>query len=250
MFASKASSALSGRNQVPIRGQRYQPIALAITPSKEKLMDQYVDAHGKIIIETTMKSLQKNGFGARYFTSREEAADFVLEEAKDCKTVGIAGTHTARAIGLVGRLREAGKEVYDHWELQPGTPEELDCRRKQILADLFIASSNALTMTGEIVNRDGAGNRINGMTFGPGKVILVVGKNKIVPDLEAAFARLEEVAGPVRAMSLSRKTPCVKTGHCMDCDSPERICRITSVIHRKPMFTDITVVILDEDLGY
>ncbi len=88
------------------------------------------------------------------------------------------------------------------------------------------------------------------MTFGPGKVVLVAGRNKIVPDLDAAFARIENTAAPIRAISLNRKTPCAKTGYCMDCDSPERICRVTSIIHRQPMFTKITVVIVGEDLGY
>ena len=88
------------------------------------------------------------------------------------------------------------------------------------------------------------------MTFGPPKVVLIAGMNKIVADLDAAIARIEETAAPLRAMSLNRKTPCVKTGYCMDCDSPERICRITSIIHRQPIFTSITVCILDENLGY
>ena len=88
------------------------------------------------------------------------------------------------------------------------------------------------------------------MTFGPGKVVLIAGRNKIVPDLDGAIARIEETAAPIRAASLNRKTPCVKSGYCMDCDSPDRICRITSIIHRQPLFTKITVVILDEQLGY
>jgi len=183
-------------------------------------------------------------------TTREEAAQFIVETAKDCASVGIGGTDTARTLGVVPMLESAGKTVYDHWKLKAGTPEELDCRRKQMLADLFISSANALTMTGELVNREGAGNRINGMTFGPPKVIIVVGRNKIVPDLDAAIGRLESTAGPIRGMGLNRKTPRVKTGYRMDCDSPELICRITHIMHRKPVFTHITVLILDEELGY
>lgn len=213
-------------------------------------MDAFVQAHRNIIIDTTLDSLKKHGFEARFFPSREEAAAYIMEIALDCNTVGIAGTHTARALGVVPMLEKAGKKVFDHWKLKPGTPEELECRKSQMLSDLFLASANAITMTGEIVNRDGCGNRINSMTFGPGKVVLVVGRNKIVPDLDAAIARIEEVAAPIRAMSLSRKTPCVQTGYCMDCDSPERICRVTSIIHRQPMLTKITIIILDEELGY
>lgn len=213
-------------------------------------MDEFVAAHWKIKIEHTVKSLEKNGFNARFCDARQEAVDFIMQAAQDCKTIGIAGTHTVRVLGVIPMLEGAGKTVFDHWKLQPGTPEELAVRRNQMQSDMFLASVNALTMGGEIVNRDGCGNRINAMTFGPGKVILVAGKNKIVPDLDSAIARIEEVAAPIRAMSLNRKTPCVKTGYCMDCDSPERICRITSIIHRNPMFTDITVLIIDEDFGY
>ena len=213
-------------------------------------MDEFVQAHNKIMIETTIESLKKHGFDARFCATRKEAADFIMEMAADGQTVGIAGTHTARALGIVPMLEKAGKKVFDHWKFKVGTPEELQCRKDQSRADLFISSTNALTMTGEIVNREGCGNRTNAMTFGPGKAVIVAGRNKIVPDITAAIERIEQTAGPIRAMSLNRKTPCVKTGQCMDCDSPERICRITSIIHRQPIFSKITVVILDEDLGY
>lgn len=213
-------------------------------------MDEFVEAHRRITADATVKNLEKHGFEAKWFPTKAAAADFVMEQVKDCATIGVAGTHTVRALGIFGPLSQAGKKLFDHWELTPGTPEELACRKDQARVDAFLSSANAVTMTGEIVNRDGCGNRINAMTFGPGKVIIVVGRNKIVSDLDAAIARIEEVAGPIRAMSLKRKTPCVATGYCMDCDSPERICRITSIIHRKPLFTHITVVIVDEDLGY
>lgn len=213
-------------------------------------MDEFVAGHWTVKIEKTVESLEKHGFSARYCVTRQEAVNFIMQAAQTCKTVGIAGTHTVRVLGLIPLLENAGKTVYDHWKLQPGTPEELEFRRNQMLSDMFLASVNALTMSGEIVNRDGCGNRVNAMTFGPRKVVLVAGRNKIVPDLDSALARIEETAAPIRAMSLNRKTPCVKTGFCMDCDSPERICRITSIIHRQPMFTDITVLILNEDLGY
>ncbi len=212
-------------------------------------MDEFVKAHQQIGIDTTLKSLEKHGFEAHYFDTKQQAADFIVQQAQGCTTVGIAGTHTVRALNVLPRLEESGKKIYDHWPLV-GTPEEMECRRQQMLTDMFLTSTNALTMTGEIVNREGCGNRTNSMTFGPGRVIVVAGKNKIVPDIDSAIGRIEEVAGPIRAMSLNRKTPCVKSGYCMDCDSPERICRITSIIHRQPMATKITVVIVGEDLGY
>lgn len=213
-------------------------------------MDEFVVQHRKIAVNTTIEALKKHGFDARFCATRQEAADAIMAMATDCTTVGIAGTHTVRALGVVPMLQAAGKKLFDHWQYQVGTPEELQCRKDQLTADMFLASVNALTMTGEIVNRDGCGNRVNAMTFGPSKVVLVAGRNKLVPDLDSAIGRIEEVAAPIRAISLKRKTPCVSTGYCMDCDSPERICRITNIIHRKPMFTNITILIVDEELGY
>ncbi|MGO8881686.1 MAG: lactate utilization protein [Desulfomonilaceae bacterium] len=213
-------------------------------------MDEFVRNHQKIVFETTLNALEKNGFKGILVSSKEEAAEKIMEIAEDCSSVGIAGTHTVRALGVLPKLEQAGKVMSDHWKFKPGTPEELECRKNQGRVDLFLVSSNAVTMNGEIVNRDGCGNRVNAMTFGPRKVVIVIGKNKITPDLESALARIEEVAAPIRAMSLNRKTPCVKTGYCMDCDSPERICRITSIIHKRPVMTDITVIIIPEDLGY
>jgi hypothetical protein len=213
-------------------------------------MDEFVQTHKKRIIDTTLDSLRQHGFGAEYFTTREALRAFVMESARDCESVGVAGTHTVREVGLVEMLETAGKTMYDHWKHKIGTPEELDCRKKQMTADLFLTSANAVTMTGEIVNRDGAGNRINAMTFGPKKCIVVIGRNKITSDLDSALDRIEQTAAPLRAMSLRRKTPCTSAGRCMDCDSPERICRITSIIHRKPMMSNITVAIIDEELGY
>jgi L-lactate utilization protein LutB len=213
-------------------------------------MDQYQKAHEKTRVDATLTALKKNGFNAEFFATGKEAADFVLKQAGEYQTVGIAGTLTVRDLGLSESLAQAGKTVYDNWKLKPGSPEELACRRQQLLADLFLASSNAITMTGEIVNKDGCGNRINAMTFGPKKVMLLVGVNKIVPDVDAALDRVEQISAPIRATGLNRKTPCVKSGYCMDCDSPDRICNITSIIHKKPIFTDLTVVIVGEELGY
>jgi hypothetical protein len=97
---------------------------------------------------------------------------------------------------------------------------------------------------------DGIGNRTNGMSFGPVKVVIVAGMNKVTPDLDSALRRVREIAAPMRAKSLGMQTPCAETGICNDCNAPQRICRITTILHRKPMLTDLSVVLINQALGF
>ena len=114
----------------------------------------------------------------------------------------------------------------------------------------MITSSNALTLDGKIVNLDGLGNRVAAMCFGPTQVILVIGMNKVVPDLDSAIARVKHLAAPMNAIRLNRATPCVETGLCTDCKSPERICYMWSIIEGHMIKDRIHVKLVGEDLGY
>jgi hypothetical protein len=174
----------------------------------------------------------------------------ILGMVEPLDRIGFGGSDTIESLGIKEILKANGKRLYDHNE--PGLPFEtsLDYRKKQSTCDGFLCSANALSLTGEIVNVDGIGNRTNAMTFGPGKVIIVAGVNKIAADLESAIRRIREVAAPMRAKSLGVDTPCALTGRCTDCNAPMRICNITSILHRKPMMTDISVIIINESLGY
>jgi len=116
--------------------------------------------------------------------------------------------------------------------------------------DLFLSSSNAVTMNGELVNIDGAGNRVNSITYGPGKVILVSGYNKLVDDVQDAIKRIKNVVTPMNARRLKIDVPCAKTGKCSDCNSPQRMCRAMVILERKPLLTDILVILVGEELGY
>lgn len=200
--------------------------------------------------ERTIENLKKHGFDAHYFKDTNEARAFVLELIKPFNSVGVGGSNTVRALGLVEELVKIGKEVYDHWRSGLSKEEELNIRLMQGRSDCFLTSANAISETGEVVNVDGIGNRIAAMAFGPKRVIVITGMNKVRPDLASALKRVKEVAGPMRAKSLNVKTPCVETGVCMDCNSPQRICRITTILHRKPGLTDVTVVLIGEELGF
>ncbi|RLB85348.1 MAG: lactate utilization protein [Deltaproteobacteria bacterium] len=200
--------------------------------------------------QKTVENLKKNGFDAHFAQSSEEAKDLLIEMVKDFETFGFGGSDTTRGLGLVETLKKKGKVIYDHWKQGLSKEEDLDIRLNQGRADCFICSANAISLSGEIINVDGIGNRTNGMTFGPKKVIIVAGMNKVRPDLHSALARIKEVAAPMRAKSLGMATPCAQTGFCTDCNSPQRICRITTILHRKPMLTDVSVVLINEELGF
>lgn len=200
--------------------------------------------------ERCVKNLSARGFDAHLASSAKAATTFVLGLVGDCETFGLGGSETIRGLGLLEELRAMGKTLYDHWV--PGlTPEELqEIRLLQGRCDCFLCSVNAVSIQGELVSVDGIGNRVSAMTFGPRRVIVVAGSNKIVPDLEAAIRRVHEVAAPMRARSLGLETPCAETGVCVDCQSVRRICNITTILHRKPLLTDISVVIVNQELGF
>lgn len=201
-------------------------------------------------IRKTLRALERNEFLAFYFPDIEEAKAFLVGSIAPGATVGIGGSETVRSLGIVPLLKQKGATVLDHWDPALSLDEILAMRKAQLTCDVFLASVNAVTERGELVSRDGIGNRICAMTFGPAKVFLVVGTQKIVEDLHAAFRRIREVAAPMRAKSLGLDLPCTKGSGCVDCSAPDRICRATTILHRRPSLTDITVVLVDKELGY
>jgi L-lactate utilization protein LutB len=196
-----------------------------------------------------VRRLRRNGFDAHYAETAEAAAKRIRDRVNGLESFGFGGSATTRALGLPQMLREAGKIVHDHWSPEAGR-SDLDIRLAQGRCDCFLCSANAISLTGEIVNVDGVGNRNNAMTFGCPHVVIVAGMNKVVHTLDAALSRVREVAAPMRAKSLDMKTPCAETGLCADCDSPQRICRVTTILHRKPAMTEVTVVLVGESLGF
>jgi hypothetical protein len=123
-------------------------------------------------------------------------------------------------------------------------------RKGQLTCDVFFSSTNALTLDGKLVNIDGTGNRVASMIFGPGHVVLIVGANKITDDLQQAMIRAKHLAAPMNAMRLNLKTPCATTGYCSDCNSEDRICKVTTIIEYKPDLTNFTVILVGEEIGY
>jgi hypothetical protein len=200
--------------------------------------------------EICVSHLIKHRFDAHFVQNSRQATDMIVHMAEPYETFGFGGSNTLDTLGIKGILADMGKTLYDHNQDDLPMETRLEYRKKQAGCDCFMCSANALSLTGEIVNIDGIGNRINAATFGPTKVIIVAGVNKIAPDIESAIRRIKDVAAPMRAKSLNADTPCALTGRCTDCNSPMRICSVTSIMHRKPMLTDISVIVVNEELGF
>ena len=186
-------------------------------------------------LERAAEALRRRGYEAAVAASSAEARELALAEAKGAASIAWGGSETLKETGIRAALEASGVEIREH----------------QTVADLFLLSANALTDDGIIVNIDGAGNRVAASIYGPKRVLYVVGRNKIVAGgVDDAIARIKRCACPPNCRRLGKKTPCAATGVCADCDSPDRICKVTVVFDRKPTGVACEVVLVDEDLGY
>lgn len=199
-------------------------------------------------MKAAIESLKKNNIQARYFTDTNSAVDALLDEIPADNAVGIGGSLTVKSLGIAEKLMQRGNKVFWHW-LEKTPEQQNDARKAALLSDVYLTSTNALTQKGQLVNTDGTGNRVAAMIFGPKKVIVVCGTNKIVKDLDEALER-NKTSAVMNAKRLGSDIPCVTTGKCTDCSSKNRICRITTIIDRKPLQTEMTVMIIDKELGY
>jgi L-lactate utilization protein LutB len=217
---------------------------------KEADMNPVEEWHASTVGKAACEALKKNDFDAIYVPTGAEALEHIASLVKPGMKIGFGGSMTLKAIGAPERAKALGAEVLDHNVPGLSPEQKLAILRSQLTCDLFLSSSNAVTLDGEIVNVDGNGNRVAALTFGPAKTVVVVGINKIVLDLDAAFDRIELRASPMNNKRLERPNPCVKTGQCMDCQGPTRICRAYQILKRKPGLSDFTVIVVGEELGY
>ena len=198
--------------------------------------------------ELITQNLKERGYVVTCFSNKEEAAVY-LDAQLDQKTVGFGGSVTLEELELYEKLSSHNRVFWHHRVPEGNTPDAV--RREADKAEVYVSSVNGLAETGEIINIDGRCNRVASICYGHQKVFFVVGKNKIAPDYEGALWRARNIAGPLNAKRLGRKTPCaVKADKCYDCKSPDRICRNLSVLWEVPMGLEIEVVLVDEVLGY
>ena len=214
-----------------------------------------MDAHQMVwnekVAKDIIKHLRKRRMEGSYTSTAAQAKDEIAAMIPQGATVFRCGSMTAASMGLWEEIAKLpGVEVIDPYQPGLSSEEGLELRRKGMTAEVMIASSNAVTLDGKLVNLDGMGNRVAAMTFGPKKVILVVGMNKVAPDLESAMARVKHYAGPVNAIRLGRNNPCMETGLCTDCTSPQRMCNMWSIIEGHMIKDRIHVKLVGENLGY
>ncbi len=193
--------------------------------------------------EIMRTNFESHGFVTEFFNTKEEAVAFFKQELQ-LRTIGFGGSATLKEIGLYEVLSENNAVVWHN-----KIPAR-DVRRLANCASIYITSANAVTQTGELVNIDATGNRVSMMSFGPETCYYVVGKNKITESLQDAYTRCKNVAAPKNAQRLKVKTPCAQKGDkCYNCNSPERICRVTTIIERPPNGMKNIIVFIDENLG-
>ena len=202
------------------------------------------------MLRDVVKALLGRDFIASLFATAGQARDELLKLIPAEASVGLGGSVTIRELDILDRLEERGNSVVHHWKTDIPKNKNREIRKKEGRADYYLTSANAITKDGDIINIDGIGNRVAHMIYGPDNVVIIAGYNKIVTDVDEGILRSKEVAAVMNAHRLAVKTPCATTGKCIDCKSPARICRVTTIIQYRPWQTNIRVMLINESLGF
>jgi hypothetical protein len=215
------------------------------------MMDSHQIKWNEEVAGRIIDQLDRRGLEGSYAPSAAQARVEILAMIPPGAKVYRCGSETAVQMDLWPAVsRIPGVEVIDPFEPGLSSEDSLERRRKGLIADVMITSTNAITLDGKLVNLDGMGNRVAAMIFGPSKVILAVGMNKVVSDVEAAVARIRHYAAPVNAIRMAIKTPCAENGICVECKTPARFCNIWSTIEGQRLRGRIHVKLIGESLGY
>jgi hypothetical protein len=203
--------------------------------------------------ETIIKNLKKRNMDGIYFESGEEVCSYLRDLIKKGDRVGVGGTQTLDWLGVKAELAQrAEKGEISLFMRKPGQTEE-EIRQLYLdsfTADLYLMSTNAITMDGELFNIDGRGNRVAALIYGPEQVYVIAGMNKVAPSLSSAIERARNIASPANCNRLERKTPCALTGKCADCSSPDTICSQFVYTRHSGIPGRIHILLVGEDLGY
>ncbi|MBC5647353.1 lactate utilization protein [Christensenella tenuis] len=205
-------------------------------------MDEYQDL---------INLLNEKRFHAEFFEDVVSAKQRVMELIADADSIGIGGSQTIKESGLFDEVVATGKTIYSQTlERKKENPDNMAVWRSAMGADVYLTSTNALTREGDLINIDGNGNRVAAMFFGPDKVVVLCGTNKISKGPHDAIARIKKSACPKNAKRLGLSTPCATEGVCRNCDSPERMCKVTVRIQYPPKGKEIHILLVNDALGF
>ncbi len=195
------------------------------------------------------EQFEKHGFKTKVFNDKAAVIDWLQNDFAQVDSVGRGGSVTLDGLGFDEIMSKRGMAVCNHAGADPAAKRQI--WQAAGSADAYFMSANAATADGKILNVDGAGNRVSAMTCGPKKVYYIIGRNKIVADLDAAHKRVQAVAAPKNVARLNLNTGCKKTGSCVDCNAERRICNAYVVLARAPWAVEESwVILVDEDMGY
>lgn len=197
-----------------------------------------------------VKILNDKHYNAHYCKDIETARNMILEMIPHHSSIALGGSVTLNELDIINEFKSENYKLFDRYKPNIPFTETVEIMRQSMLADFLITGTNAITKNGELVNVDSTGNRAAAMIFGPKKVIVVAGVNKITDNIDTAMKRIKSIA-PINAKRINHKSPCTTTGECMDCDCKGRICNYTSIVHNGRKFDGrITILIVPENLGY
>ncbi len=196
--------------------------------------------------KAVIAGLESRNMKGYYAKNKEEALKLALSLIPAGSKIAKGGSASVAEIGLLEAVKTGEYNYID----REGAADKRQAELDSYSADIYLTSSNAVTYDGILVNIDGNANRVSAISYGPKKVIMIVGMNKVCPDIDSAMKRARNEAAPINATRLHTKTPCVSTGKCMDCKSPDSIC-CQFLITRMSRHTDrIHVILIDDALGF
>jgi len=201
-------------------------------------------------MEEIIKALKSRNMNGHLAKDKSEALEVAISLIDKSQQISLGGSLSVKEIGLFDELNNGKYKLVNRYIDGIDNFTKHFIQKNGSTHGIFIAGTNALTEDGKIVNMDGWGNRTNAISYGPDKVILIIGKNKIVKTLDDALERIADVASPPNTKRLNFDTPCAKTGKCVDCRSPERICNILNVIQFQREPDRMHIILVDEELGY
>ena len=201
------------------------------------------------LANTIIKNMAKKNMEGYYCATSAEAVEKALSLMPEGSSITWGGSMSVIECGLMDAIHQKNYDLIDRDTAK--TPEEArEMYAKQVMADYYLMSTNAITMNGELVNIDGRANRVSCLCWGPQNVIIIAGMNKVATNVEDAIKRVRNIAAPANTVRLNRNTPCAQTGKCGDCYSPDCICSQVLVTRRSSTPNRIKVILVGEELGY